>query len=648
MEDLGSSAHGFSNTPSSSNKSGGFSCLGKTPGATSLRRKLDLGKRKSKTGDKCLHLDAKSSSSSGDAYLPKEMADNTNVDRENKPQNARKLGNPADDIGHQEDANPLYEYSRQSAAKKSTFQDTVPSVPQPPVIRGQTDILDLGTFADCDSGSSSELEVGSLVEIPIHGVPHYGVIRWIGHLHDPELKHVTVAGVEMEEENTGFWDGQFRGHRYFQCAPNKGIVVHLGHCRTDGRFTESVVLPEKRPSMSFGTTDCPVITGDIPPFTYSEDISQICGKNKGIQGHHNSCYLDATLFSMFTFTPVFDSLLQRPKNSDDIVEYEEVKKVLKEEIVNPLREKMFVRADRVMKLRTLLECLGSVTGLTSEEKDPEEFLNSLLQQILKADPLLKLSSGQESYYYQLFVEKDESLSLPTVQHLVHQSFLASDIKLTEVPSCLITLMPRFGKQYKMYPRIYPTPYLEVTEIIENSPRICSVCGGLALFECKDCFKESKDPTMPMIAFCSECINLVHKPNFRQDHNIRELSPPAEFTELYEMNGAKTAAIPVPHLFMELFAVVCIETSHYVAFVKCNQGPDAPWCFFDSMADRRGEQHGYNIPEVVPCPDLKYWLSDQGYNDIVSGCALPSSDYIKRLLSDAYLCMYQSPDVMMYR
>ena len=42
------------------------------------------------------------------------------------------------------------------------------------------------------------------------------------------------------------------------------------------------------------------------------------------------------------------------------------------------------------------------------------------------------------------------------------------------------------------------------------------------------------------------------------------------------------------LFMELFAVVCIETSHYVSFVKCGLGPDAPWCFFDSMADRRGQ------------------------------------------------------------
>lgn len=49
-----------------------------------------------------------------------------------------------------------------------------------------------------------------------------------------------------------------------------------------------------------------------------------------------------------------------------------------------------MRADRVMKLRQLLERLSSVTGLTCEEKDPEEFLNSLLTQIMRAEPFLKV------------------------------------------------------------------------------------------------------------------------------------------------------------------------------------------------------------------------------------------------------------------
>lgn len=50
---------------------------------------------------------------------------------------------------------------------------------------------------------------------------------------------------------------------------------------------------------------------------------------------------------------------------------------------------MYVRADRVMKLRNFLDRLTSVSGLMGEEKDPEEFLNSL-NQIFKAEPFLKL------------------------------------------------------------------------------------------------------------------------------------------------------------------------------------------------------------------------------------------------------------------
>lgn len=61
---------------------------------------------------------------------------------------------------------------------------------------------------------------------------------------------------------------------------------------------------------------------------------------------------------------------------------------------------------------------------------------------------------------------------------------------------------------------------------------------------------------------------------------------------------------VPRLYMELFAVVCIETSHYVAFVKAGSGPDAPWCFFDSMADRKGRKPKYSpIISLMICKFL---------------------------------------------
>ena len=102
-----------------------------------------------------------------------------------------------------------------------------------------------------------------------------------------------------------------------------------------------------------------------------------------------------------------------------------------------------MRADRVMNLRQLLDSLSDVTGLTDQEKDPEEFLSSLLTQVMKAEPFLELSSGQTAHHYQLFVEHDPNLPLPSVQDLFDQSFNSSRVKLRKAPPVLILQMPRF-------------------------------------------------------------------------------------------------------------------------------------------------------------------------------------------------------------
>ena len=73
---------------------------------------------------------------------------------------------------------------------------------------------------------------------------------------------------------------------------------------------------------------------------------------------------------------VFDCLLYRPPTTQDIPEYSDVQRVLREEIVNPLRKNWFVRADRVMKLRQLLDSLTSVRGLMSEEKGEKNRSNT--------------------------------------------------------------------------------------------------------------------------------------------------------------------------------------------------------------------------------------------------------------------------------
>ena len=60
------------------------------------------------------------------------------------------------------------------------------------------------------------------------------------------------------------------------------------------------------------------------------------GKPKGIQGHQNSCYLDATVYGMFAFTDVFDKLFleTRAQNKHE----DKVRWILLNMIVNPLRK----------------------------------------------------------------------------------------------------------------------------------------------------------------------------------------------------------------------------------------------------------------------------------------------------------------------
>jgi len=45
-----------------------------------------------------------------------------------------------------------------------------------------------------------------------------------------------------------------------------------------------------------------------------------------------------------------------------------------------------------------------------------------------------VSSGHDAYFYQLFMDKDERVLLPTTQQLLELSFMQSDVKLSEVQS----------------------------------------------------------------------------------------------------------------------------------------------------------------------------------------------------------------------
>ncbi|XP_074825370.1 ubiquitin carboxyl-terminal hydrolase CYLD-like isoform X2 [Natator depressus] len=232
------------------------------------------------------------------------------------------------------------------------------------------------------------LEINSMVEV--HDPPIYGVIRWIG---APPDVGETIAGLELEEPlPSGCTDGIYRGMRYFQCPPGKALFVKLRHCRPDARF--GAPQPPENPvlrcnSLAFRVYASERVPEDTPPGLGEEGGQRLMGWKKGIQGHCNSCYLDATLFCMFAFSSVLDSLLLRPADKNDGASYEETRDLLRTEIVNPLRKHGYVCATKVMSLRRVLEAAGHSPGFTSEEKDPEEFL-TLLFRVLKVEPLFKI------------------------------------------------------------------------------------------------------------------------------------------------------------------------------------------------------------------------------------------------------------------
>lgn len=487
------------------------------------------------------------------------------------------------------------------------------------------------------------LEVGSMVEVK-ENPPLCGVIRWVGL--PPGLQE-PLAGLELEEECVGCTDGTFKGFRYFTCPPKKALFVKLKCCRPDSRFPSLHHSPnpiERCNSIAFGGYLSEVVNENTPPRTENDGLEVMVGKKKGIQGHYNSCYLDSTLFCLFSFSSVLDTVLLRPRSKTDVEYYKETQELLRTEIVNPLRIHGYVCATKIMKLRRILEKVEAASGFTSEEKDPEEFLNILFHHILRVDPLLKLRSAgqkvQDCYFYQIFMDKKDKVLVPTSQQLLEWSFINSDLKFAEAPSCLIIQMPRFGKDFKMFNKIFPSLELDITDLLDDTPRECRICGGLALYECRECYEDYDITPGKIKQFCEKCNTQVHLHPRRKTHRYVKLSVPKELHESIWRQGS------YPHQQMELFAVLCIETSHYVAFVKYGSA-DSAWLFFDSMADRDGGQNGFNIPQVSRCPEVGEYLK-MTPEELHALDPKNIQGYARRLLCDAYMCMYQSPTMSLYK
>ncbi|XP_051529052.1 ubiquitin carboxyl-terminal hydrolase CYLD isoform X2 [Myxocyprinus asiaticus] len=479
-------------------------------------------------------------------------------------------------------------------------------------------------FMSIQDLSHYSLEVGSMVEVITgNGLTIYGVIRWIG---VPEGKKNCWVGLELDNEMTTCSDGMFGTKQYFTCQGNRALFVPLKNCKPDSRFLltlTEIPKPPETPSITLLED----LNEDVPPVTEQEVLFRLVGRMRGIQGQLNSCYLDATLFSLFTSSVAFDRVFNKSADKEDGISH-----ILRRDIVNCLRRSGFVPAESVMNFRKQLGCKSFAT----EEKDTEEFITMLLKHVLHIEPLLKIRSHgeltQDAYMHQIIVEKNQVGEVPSVQQLLETSFVSCDLKFTEIPSCLIVQMPRFGKKFKMFSKILPSTELDITDILHCAPRECFLCGRLAEYECAQCLTDRKLQPGRIKQYCSTCNTQVHMHPSRQGHVPHKLTVPDHLP----------ADAPVQRHQMKLFAVLCIKTSHYVSFVK--YGPDPrSWIFFDSMADRCGDDNnGYNIPVIMACPEVGDFLS-QSEEELSTADLSQCTELVRRLLCDSYMCLYESTD-----
>ena len=97
-------------------------------------------------------------------------------------------------------------------------------------------------------------------------------------------------------------------------------------------------MPHFNIIVEFGPKASKDVPGKVQPLPEFRETKKYLERYRGIQGHYNSCYLDASLFCIFAFCDNFDFMLEPNDNKEMMENFAEAKKILRESIVNPLRK----------------------------------------------------------------------------------------------------------------------------------------------------------------------------------------------------------------------------------------------------------------------------------------------------------------------
>jgi ubiquitin thioesterase CYLD len=205
----------------------------------------------------------------------------------------------------------------------------------------------------------------------------------------------------------------------------------------------------------------------------------------------------------------------------------------------------------------------------------------------------------------MFDSNTEKLLSTKIASIFRNSLVEIKAKLATIPPVLILMAPRHARSQRSYRYIIPDR--EITLDNEMVQLVCLKCKQtnhdsnqpIDFFFCNECYSK-KPPSSPIpstdaniICYCSRCLMELHRDlpeNIRYKHDLKKMK---NITKL------------------KLFAVLCIETSHYVAFVKCHKSNQKDqWMFFDSMSDRIHNE--INVPCVSSVADFDQWI--QGAED----------------------------------
>ena len=462
--------------------------------------------------------------------------------------------------------------------------------------------------------------------------PEYGIVKWIGAL--PETPgQDTVVGVEFDNP-IGRGTGQYKLHKLFDAKRDHASIVPILGLISAKDFEDSDTSNNDRnmysSRASFGKSYVPsnstdefnisefvkneVRVGSVKPWLLA--IEELCGRRKGIQSEMNSSgTTEAVLFAMFMIYDYFDIYKVNSKSAVDMVD-----KFLREEIINPLRCRVFVRSSEVQRFR---ELLGYMISSSTKMCSPYDVINCVLGDVIRLKPLITFTSGESFYVYVVpHVETHRSyLSVPSIQHLLEYAVLQSNHRLESFPNSVLIL--DFSSVSPHQSCIQLSEVIDISCLLESFPRECKICGAVGELECADCFTTGDIKRYNDVIFCKLCFDQYHMNVSRSCHLRYKVLVPPQVSDHC-------------NVVMELFSVISLIDDHFVSFVKYPSCVGSVWLMHDSNVTRHSDSEEI-IPEIRRSPEVEEYFAAFEQRRISDLSLLPP--IVKQMITGLCVCFY---------